>query len=170
MPLGRKKCFPEAYCCTNYGSVYVSSRCQQKAVKNNLVFMNMGDSGELWPLQAYTSTQLSCETARKRAREREESVQNEWRWAVFPFFSLSLSLSTLRSKWSKANKTERGRIRREGKLLWTALIPDCTVIASRAPFLSLSPLQPVTDDTAPVRNLGDSLQEHIHLRPNSSRP
>lgn len=105
---------------------------------------------------------------REREQEREESVQNEWRWAVFPFFSLSLS--TLRSKWSKANKTERGRIRREGKLLWAALIPDCTVIASRAPFLSLSPLQPVTDDTAPVRNLGDSLQEHIHLRPNSSRP
>ncbi|KAF6736162.1 hypothetical protein FQA47_020412 [Oryzias melastigma] len=45
MPLGRKKCFPKASCCTKYGSVYVPNQCQQKAAENNPVFMNGGERG-----------------------------------------------------------------------------------------------------------------------------
>lgn len=44
----------------------------------------------------------------------------------------------------------------EGKLFQDALHPDCAVGASRAPFLSLSPLLPVTDDTTAARRIWEN--------------
>lgn len=98
---------------------------------------------------------------REWAREKSRSICRGTEH--FYFF---LSLSTLGNKWSGA-KTERETKERE-KLLRDA--PDCAVTASRAPFLP-AVTSPASDrwHSTSQEDLGGSLQEHIHLRPNLSR-
>lgn len=63
----------------------------------------------------------------------------------------------VQSEWDREGELE------EGKLLRDALHPDCAVTASRAPFLLLSPLLTVTDDTATVRRIWETYSPQAKL-------
>lgn len=164
MPLGRKKCFPKAYCCcTNYGSVYVSSRCQQKAAENNLVFMNRGTEG-----RCDHSSHILRRSYPVRQRERKR-VQKMSEWAgaerrVAPYTEElnSFFFCFFSQLWeiNGPKQEQDGERKWEGELLRAALHPVCAVIAFRAPFLLLSPLQPVTDDPAPVRRIWETVSRN----------
>lgn len=117
-------------------------------------------TGGQWGVVAISVIYLAIpwEGEEQKRRLKWETVHMQRHWAVI--FS---QLWEIRGP-ERDREVEWG----EEKLLRDSLHPDCAVTAYRAAFLSLSPLLPVTDDTS-QEDPGDSLQVHIHLRPNLSR-
>lgn len=166
MPLGRKKVLPCILlcCCTNYGSVYVPSRCQQKAAENNLVFINRRTEGSCGYnshilRRSYHAREKERKRAlKKRMSRRKESVRMQRHWA--PFFS-HLNF-----------EKEQNRAKQKGTLRRRKAAARCSWLCCyRIGLLFFTVTCPASDrwHNTSQEDLRDSLQEHIHLRPNLSR-
>lgn len=119
-------------------------------------FYEQGDRGELWPWQPHPYVKLS------RENDRVSEYERRGKWTEIVCRGTVQFFSQVWERNGSASEAEwqRRKVRPRVGLWRVALHPACAVTVSRAPFLSQSPPQPVTDDTAPVGRIWETVSRN----------